>query len=70
MNAISDLYIKNLIISGYTTALESQEEICARTQVNDAERNEAIMTAANYSVMIDLYGFQKEIGRTYFNVWD
>lgn len=70
MNTINELYIKHLIISGYKAAMVAQEEVCARTQVNDPERNQAIMTAAQYSVMIDLYGFQQDIGRTYFNVWD
>lgn len=70
MNAISNLYIKHLIIDGYKAALEAETEVCARTQVNDPERNAAIFNHAVYSDLIDVYGFQKEIGRTYFNVWD
>lgn len=70
MNAISNLTIKHLIIDGYKAALANEEAVCARTQVNDSERNAAIMTACEYSVLIDIYGLQKEIGRTYFNVWD
>lgn len=70
MNVISNLYIKHLTISGYKAALEVETEVCARTQVNDPERNAALMNYCEWSVLIDTYGFQKEIGRTYWNSWD
>lgn len=70
MNAISNLYIKHLAIKGYTDAHKAADEVCARTQVNDPERNEALMHAAWWGVTIDAYSLQKAVGITYFNVWD
>ena len=70
MNAISNLYIKHLIIDGYKAAFAVETEICNRTDVNDTERNAALYNCACYSDLIDVYGFQKEIGRTYWNSWD
>lgn len=70
MNAISNLNIQNLIISGYKAAIEAENEICARTQFNNPERNAALLNTAHYVELIGIYGLQKEVGLTYYNVWD
>lgn len=70
MNRTSTAYMNHLIIKNYCEAIEHENQICAVTKVNDPIRNQAIRNACDAVLAVAAHGLQKEVGMTFFNVWD
>lgn len=63
--------INHLIVKAYKSAAANEEAVCAvELNPNSPKRQAAIMEACVASSLITMYKLEKEVGMSYFNVWN